>query len=231
MKKNIHVYTLCRSGNHCIIYWFLNNCGGITHKRENYIYHNPKFGLYYYNNCNHLKHKYASEYNILIKSFEDVREVPISKNFTTVVIIRDILNTISSRYKKYGDKLGLNKTYLQNIDDIIRSWKIMAKKIINDTNIIGILYNKWLTDSKYRDIISVKLGKYNKNDNTEYVPNIGHGSSFCGVKLEDNKNNYLERYKAVKLSKNIIERMKTDKELLSLNMKLFNIDIANIIHI
>jgi len=230
MGKKINIYTLCRSGNHCIIYWFLNNCGGITNKRENYTYTNPKLGLYYYNNCNHLKHTYINNYKLLIKSYEDMSNMPtIENDAITVIIIRDILNTIASRYKKYGDNLGLNKSYLQNIDDIISAWKKMAKKIINNKNIIGILYNKWLTDSKYRDIISTKLGKYNKYDKINYVPDIGHGSSFCGVKLENDKNSYLTRYKMVTLPQWIIDRLKNDKELCILSDKLFNMNINKLL--
>lgn len=228
MKSLIHIYTLCRSGNHCIIYWFLNNCGGITHKRDNYLYQNPKLGLYYYNNCNHLKHKFTNNYKIMVRSYEDMNDAPINNNFTTVIIIRDILNTVASRYKKYNPKLGLNHTYLENIDDIIKVWKRLAKKIINK-NVIGILYNKWLTDSKYRDIISSKLGKHNQYDNIDYVPNIGHGSSFCGVKLENDRIRYLERYKMVNLPKEIIDKLKKDTELVNLNKKLFDMDITKLI--
>jgi hypothetical protein len=134
----------------------------------------------------------VSNYKYLIKSYEDMNIKPDEKN--VVIILRDFTNFIASRYKKYGGKLGLNYSYLQDYEEIRDLWISLCNKIIEDKDTIGIIYNKWLKSKDYRDYISRKLGIENTVDNTSIVSDIGEGSSFCGVKLECSNEAYLNRF-------------------------------------
>lgn len=225
-KKEYNIYTMCRSGNHAIIFWLINNMDGYTHKIDGCTYWNPGKGLYFYNNCNHLDHFFNNFYNVKICSYEDTfgfqPEGGINKK--AIIILRDFLNMICSRYKKYGDQLGLNWSYLQDLDKIIDLWKVQAKMFNNKDMFIGISYNSWLTDKNYRDNICKEFGLENK-DQIDHISDIGEGSSFTGLETEKNKKNYLRRFNDVDLPSNIIEKILSDKELIQLNKQIFDIDI------
>ena len=228
--KNYTVYTMCRSGNHAIIFWILENLGGCNEKIDGCCYWNNDNKVYFYNNCNHIKYFYLNNYEYMIRSYEDdfIDKLKNSNiNNKNIVILRDFPNLITSRYKKYGEKLGLNWSYPQDIELIKKIWKNQAKSIINNES-IGILYNKWVVDKEYRDKIGVILDIPNNKDKIDYVSNIGEGSSFCGVKLENDKTDYLNRYKTINLPEWIITSMISDDELVHLNKEIFGIDLMNI---
>jgi len=196
---------MCRSGNHAIIFWLINNICTVDHNIQGAVYWNNEKKLYYYNNCNHLSYNFIENYNHLIKSFEDTdMDTNIRYGDINIIILRDYKNFIASRYKKYGSKLGLNNSYLQNYEQIRDLWIRLCDQIINNDKIIGIIYNSWLTSKEYRDNICSKLGIINTNDNTSIVSDIGEGSSFCGVKLEEDSTLYLNRFNE-KLFENDIE--------------------------
>jgi len=221
---------MCRSGNHCIIYWMLDNLGGIKQKYEGSAYWNHDTRVYYYNNCSRYAYDFIHNYNTLIKSYEDVYYNKSRDNIKHIIILRDFLNMASSRFKKYKPKFGLDRTYLESIEQIIILWKILANSIIYDNDVIGILYNKWILDKSYRDEIGEKVGITNINDKTDEVPEVGEGSSFNGVNLEIDKNIYNERYKMVNLPEDVIDKILSDQDLLYLNKKLFDIDIKEILN-
>lgn len=224
------IFTMCRSGNHCIIFWMLDNLGGIKEKYEGTAYWNHDKLLYYYNNCSRYAYTFINNYRNLVKSYEDVYyfKTP-DENTKKIIILRDFLNMVSSRYKKYNPKLGLDRTYLESIQQVINLWKVLANECISNSNITTILYNKWILDKSYRDSISDKLGINNEFDNTNIVSCIGEGSSFKGVNLEEDKNVYNERYKLIDLPESMKNIILNDTELLELNKKLFNIDIKEIL--
>ena len=220
---------MCRSGNHAIIFWLMNNLGGYTNKMDGCVYWNPDTQVYFYNNCNHIKYNFAPHFNIMFKSFEDIyTHDPDMPDHHKIIIIRDFINLVSSRFRKYKNKLGLNWSYLQDLEPIIKLWKIQAKECLNNPSVIPILYNSWLTSKDYRDEISERLSIPNAVDNTSYVSVIGEGSSFCGKKLEQDKGSYLERFKSVDLPQEMKNKILADEELLELNLTLFGIDIKDI---
>jgi len=227
--NTIDIYTLCRSGNHAIIFWILENLGGINKKIHNCCYWNDVTKIFFYNNCNHIKYNIVKQYNYLIRSYEDIYNNKTNNNIK-VIIIRDFLNLLASRIKKYGVNLGLNSSYIQNYNVLKEMWKNHCKEITTNNKVIGILYNKWLLDKNYRDNISNKLNIVNKYDNTNIVSTIGEGSSFCGINLEKVKEAYLQRYKLVNIPINIINDIKQDNELIQLNLELFDIDINELLN-
>lgn len=213
MQKTIKINGLCRSGNHAIIFWILNNISEVADAGyECYVSKNNK-KICFLNNVSRIMNNINSnEYEIVLKSYEDVY---IKDCF---YIIRDFLNLISSRYKKFGNQLGTNKNYLTNIEDIIKIWK---KMILSDNKII---YNKWIYDKNYRDEIGQMIQVENCNDKTDYVSKIGQGSSFIGIK-KDSSENYESRYEKIKLPDFIIKKILNDKELIELNKNYFKIDM------
>lgn len=231
------IYSMQRSGHHAIIFWLLENMGGFNRNMNTNVYWNENKAIYYYNDCNHVPYILSNTYKKLILSFEDI---DLSNNYYNyihnqkklnlipndgdkkIIIIRDFYNMLASRYKKFSPNYGFNKYYLLDIDDIILLWKHEAREILENKNIIGILYNKWIIDKNYRNEIGDKLGIKNIFDKIDYVPIMGNGSSFCKLNLENNKINYLERFKKVKFPEDILIKIKNDKELFQLNNQLFD---------
>ena len=220
--KLIDIYTLCRSGNHAIIFWILENLGGIKCVKGKRYFWNGETGVYYVNDASRGKIpdlKYPTYY---LRSFEDY--YPKQKDCAKkIIVLRDFINTICSRYKKYGPELG-SYGYLNGIESIIETWKCLARDIWND-KAVGIIYNKWLTSLEYRDIIGANINIENRFDRIDFISSIGGGSSFIGENLETDKNRYLERYKEIALPLNMIKIILGDNELIELNIKIFSMDI------
>lgn len=224
INRKLLIYTMCRSGNHAIIFWILENLGGTNEMIKDCCYWNRSNSVYFYNNCNHISYNFMNQYNYMLKSYEDMSVHPVTIDNKPIIIIRDFLNLISSRYKKYGDKLGLNWSYLQDYTKIKNLWKEHAK-LIQSNKAIGILYNKWVVDKDYRDKVGEELGIPNIMDKTDYVSTIGEGSSFNGVALETDKKNYLNRFESISLPEKIKMDLLQDDELIQLNNGLFETDI------
>ncbi len=230
MKQKYIIYSMQRSGHHAIIFWLLNNFGGYNKNMETYIFWDDAKKLYYYNDCNHMPYNIVTDYKHLFMSYEDACNcTEHKKDDKIIIILRDFVNMLASRYKKFGNKLAFNGYYVQDIDKIVKVWKEQVYETINNKNVIAIYYNKWLFDNKYRDEICQKLSVENKNDRIDFVPSMGQGSSFCGMKLESNKDEYVKRFEKVTLPDSIKEKIKLDTELIELNKKIFDIDLMNIL--
>lgn len=173
--------------------YFFNNCSRIQYNK--FI---PKFDHVTYCNCKFKDNKgFPIKYNYLIKGYEDtlVLDEPCDIN---VIIVRDFRNMLASRYKKYCPTLGLDSSYIQDFETLKSVWKQFVKTD-KQSNIVFINYDKWLTSKVYRNKISIELGISNTHDNINYVSEIGEGSSFIGLRLESDKQQYLTRYKQIDL--------------------------------
>lgn len=166
---------------------------------------------------------YTDHFLYVFRNYEDA---PFNKN-TTIVILRDFINLVCSRYQKYGQykhNLCLNSMYICDLHYLIEIWKQHTKNINN-----LIIYNKWLVSKDYRDNISLSLvGIKNTIDNYTYISDIGQGSSFDKKDTKD-ISSYMNRYKLVKLPNHMKEIILKDDELLELNKAIFDIDIENIL--
>jgi hypothetical protein len=236
--KTLRVMGMRRSGNHAIINWLLanfnngkevierykTNCSIINDSTYVPIFINSNASIVFFNSCVEdpfwgIKSDFdLSNLNLIIHSYEDklfsyIEEHSYNKcnnleeNIINIIILRDPYNMFASR-QKYIDNYW-TKVDLLHID----MWIAYAEEALNINNNINnkiiILYNKWLTDKDYRDDIANKLGVYNF-DNTRIVSTCGNGSSFVGVKL-DEVQNYLERYKSVKLSDEVDDMLNNDR--------------------
>lgn len=220
--KNFHIYGLSRSGNHAIIFWIIHNLVDNVEHIGNDIYTDRRNKLCFINNVN-IQNKFNNyifssyDFNYIIRSYEDT----YFDDKTTAIILRDFLNLICSRYKKYhNDKhnICLNNYYICDLHYLIQIWKQHTKA----SNRI-ILYNEWLVSKLYRDQISKNIiGIENSIDNIKKISAIGGSSTF-----EDQ--NYLNRYSVIDLPKHMKDIILKDSELLNLNKKLFSIDIEEIL--
>lgn len=226
MSQVLHnIYGLSRSGNHAIIFWIIHNYVDSVKNIGKEIYIDENQTLCYLNNVNIyesiLKNNFPlKHFNIAIKSYEDIE---FNKN-TTIIILRDFLNLLCSRYKKYSKNICFNEYYICDLLRLINVWKqhtYSPKKTIK--------YNNWLVSKEYRDKISEQIvGIFNRSDNINYMPDIGGGSSF-EINDQQDAEQYISRYKQVKIPKYMIDYILSDKELLDLNKKIFSIDIEKIL--
>jgi hypothetical protein len=231
-QKVYNIYGLSRSGNHAIIFWLLHNLGTQYREVGKQAYISNDNRVCYLNNVDILTHKGIdrSTYEILFNSWEDIDYI----DDTNIVIHRDIINLLSSKFKVFNfrlkpmDRFNTNITlkyktdFLEILKEVISIWKQHA----NAKNLIK--YNFWLMSNEYRNNISKDIGILNTHDITSFVPDIGGGSSFGGTRLFD-KECYLSRYQNICLPKQYIEYILSDKELIKINYDLYNIDLLSIV--
>lgn len=210
-----NIFTLCRSGNHAIIFWIMNNYSTIIDDVPGVLYHTSDDSMCFINNYNHTNFsKDGLDYNNLLISFEDY--LPDNLLNDDFIVLRSFYNTLASRYKIWKPKLGIHdQQYIHELQDLIRYWKTLARLAISSKQYI--YYDRWLVDKEYRDYIMNKLfNRMNISDNTLFVPDIGVGSSYIGKQKEPLVNNYLTRYETTDIPdswRNLIEK---DVEISSL---------------
>lgn len=214
---------LCRSGNHAITFWLLHNLADNIVEIDREVYRDNNHTILYMNNVGRRPKEYLNlpsiipnSYKYIFQSYEDM----YYNKYTTLIILRDFINMLCSRYKKYGPNLALNSSYICSINKLISVWKQHAcanhKKII--------FYNKWIIDKEYRDYVSSRINIPNIIDNYTYISSIGQGSSFDSYNKE-----YLRRYEQIKLPQYIIDHILMDISLIHINKNLFNIDLESIL--
>ena len=209
---------LCRSGQHAIIFWLLENFGTPKWDGQRQIWIEPENNEYIFiNNVNNYLRgpiTEVSKYKRVIKSFEDI--YLIENN--TYYICRDFLNMMASRIKKWPPN-GSN--YAFSFQNVMSIW-------INQNSHgspYAIYYNKWLTDKDYRDEVASRFNLKNIDKKLDFVSNMGDGSSFIGRNLEKNKTKYFERYKEVEFDDMMKSQILSNKQLLKLNKEIYGIDI------
>jgi hypothetical protein len=209
----------------------INNLGGFNESFKDVYFINKSSGVYFYNNVSFyteesIKKKFKitlpshTECTRLIKNHEDRPFKFESNNF---VIVRDFLNLICSRYARRGTNLCWDTKYgISNLNKLIECWKQhMSQR--NTKHLIS--YNQWIDNKEYRNKLADILNVPNDVDNTRYVSSPMGGSAFIGNHKEENILSYLQRFKQVQLPQDYIETILKDKELLSINLDFFNIDI------
>ena len=237
----IRVIGMRRSGNHAIIHWLLANYNNGLPVKNHYdtnIKHKAtiltnNIDILFFNNCQispfwSIFSKLTCEidilnYKLILHSYEDqllehIKECSYNQCFDkendiiNIIIIRDPLNTFASRVQHIHNNIQNNT--LTKVDEYhINLWCSYVEEALNITNHfknkIFIYYDKWLIDKNYRNYIANQLSVYNF-DNITYVSFCGNGSSFIGQQL-DQPQNYLERYKLIKFSDEILPLLTSDK--------------------
>ena len=244
----LYLYALCRSGNHAIIGWMLRNIIGKDNALEEHTGHTgvfaqtcPPAGVYFQNNMNHTMRdnrtfRVPRSPRLLLQSYEDtVFKNSSDKAPKSIIVLREFGNLLASRFMKYWDnrskRLGFwhnqayNQNYLYTATDIARVWKDHAKKILAG-QVTGVLYDKWITDKDHRDQVMRDIGFDNNRDDKSKIGNYGGGSSFIGMKLEEDLSQYIKRWQRVTFPRKMVQNLLADKELVNLNKKLFGTDLA-----
>lgn len=228
--KTYNVCGLSRSGNHAIIFWIIHNLVNSVKSIGYDIYIDDNYKLCYINNCNicydhqikNIKNNFpCSFFETTIRSYEDIE----FNNDTSLIVLRDFINLLCSRYQKYKESICLSNKYICDLLRLIEVWKQHTKSPRRT-----IIYNKWLISKDYRNSVSYKiLDIKNTIDTINYVSKIGDGSSFDNSYERQIDIDYLTRYNQVKLPEYMIKYIISDKELLDINMELFDIDIKKIL--
>ncbi len=215
------IYGLRRSGNHAILEWMISNFSQTNQK------HVIKHRLITSGNSCYLNaiNEYMPSRNLfidynfakitfknLIVTYEDIPETLQSDytiGFKRVVILRDILNLVASRYKlmRNKDPKGTDYTFdkFMKIDEeFFNCWISHASAF--KRNILIIKFEDWLSSKEKRNEIASSLGCKNI-DCTNTVSFHGGGSSFSKLEKIPLEKDLLQRSEQVKLPNEILERI------------------------
>ena len=221
-KPDLIFCGLCRSGNHPIIYWTLDNIASHDGLRENTV-HDPRYKKYIY--CNNVGEcavrtddAEVSTYGRFIVSYED----RMIEGDNVFYICRDFLNLMASRTTKWHPN---GNAYCRDFDHLMDVW--IHNHTANPKNMI--CYNQWVVSKKYRQQIAKNLDIPNDIDNYDRVPAEGSGSSFIGRNLECSPTNYLIRYKQVKFDKRMKAQILRNEKLLQLNEEIYGMKIPDLL--
>jgi len=222
LKPDVSICGLSRSGNHPIIYWYLDNMAQHEGLRENTV-HDPRYHKYIY--CNNVRvcavrtnKEEVANYEKLIFSYEDT----MVDGDNVFYICRDFLNLMASRTTKWNPN---GNNYCKDFEHIMDVW--IHNHTANPSNII--LYNQWVLSKKYRDKVAKMLSISNDLDNFDNVPAEGSGSSFIGRQLECSPTKYLERYKQVKFDRKMVAQMLRNEKLIQLNEEIYRMKIPDLL--
>lgn len=114
-----------------------------------------------------------------------------------VLILRDPFNLFASRLhlarQRPHVKLsqGLFQRGAEGTRRLLDLWKAHAREFLGHTCVLGdatirINYNRWNAEIGYRKAISGQLGKPFRDHEKETVPPFGYGSSFDGMRCDQN---------------------------------------------
>jgi len=215
---NYAIYGLRRSGNHAILEWMIKN---FNQKDERHIIKHRLItsgNSCYLNAINeyiktrnfHIDFNFAKiTYKNLLVSYEDVPETYVSKytrGFNKIVILRDILNVVASRYKRIMDSDPESNIYkLMKIDEnLFKCWISHASAFKKNASIIK--FEDWISSKEQRDEIAKSVGCKNI-DCISTIPFHGGGSSFSKMEKMPSSKDLLNRSDQVKLPNKILERI------------------------
>jgi len=244
---DIFIYTLQRGGNSYIINWVLNNLShnniskfkrwhwgkygeGSFSKEYGIIHARNDHNMFESKDPNGRKvvtytHGPAVKYTVIsIENAELDKVYPyIIKNrdqkrkIINIIVLRDIANLLASRQECDGAlddpkaPVEVKPLYLSFCNEILNKTNILDHKVV-------ILYNKHITDKKYRDEIARKLDIKNY-DLIKVINNTTKHSSFNHV------GSYNKRY----LNFSYNEKYKTilkDSKIIDYTKELFDIDVT-----
>ena len=212
------IYGLRRSGNHAILEWMIKNFSQkdqrhvIKHRlitSGNSCYLNA-INEYIQSRDLFIDYNFAKiTYKNLLISYEDIPETLESEytlGFNKIVILRDILNVVASRYKRMMDIDPKSIDYkLMEIDEkLFQCWISHASAF--KRNVLIIKFEDWLSSKEQRDRISNSLGCKNI-DCVNTIPFHGGGSSFTKMEKIPSVEDLLNRSEQVKLPTEILERI------------------------
>lgn len=191
-RKLIKFFGVKRNGNHPIIYWIVGQ--GETPSFKWPGHHAPNTKLQKDDIRDFRELAQSGRVGLVLINYEneslvDVDEdaiIPNKKRVLgdveveyNVVIVRDVYNMLASYMKKATKCMTMEKG-----QNILRLWKTHALEYLGSTSHlssqerVGVCFNKWQLDKRYRQGIAKQLGIEFTDANYQNVPPEGRGSSF-----------------------------------------------------
>ena len=226
MNENILLVGTKRSGHHAILRWIAEQT------EETVIHHNdvdPKKLLndeiaYFggikkttYNGNNDVKIIYSFE----DAKMEDIKRVEEQLSATTIVVIRDIRNTLASLIKSTPQK-----HLIKRLKASVAAWNQYAYCSVRDkfSDRVYIFYDKWFQSEPYRRLLCSILNIQFTDAGLNIVSENADGSSFDHMRYQGNaqKMDVLNRWKTY-FNNRYFKDFYTN-ELKDLNNIIFNND-------
>lgn len=164
--KSYILFGVQRSGNHGIINLILkSNNKNYVHINNSVLNYNlfNKFSQIEIKNRTNKKGQFIGfkDAEMIILSLEnkviDYTELEKFIDSKCILLLRNPYNNFASLFKSYENKkLGINRK-IKSINFLKKIWKSYAKNILDNNNIIIIIYDLFYKDSNYRNSIFNKL--------------------------------------------------------------------------
>jgi len=231
MNRRISVYGLRRSGNHAFVEWLNKNLGGsrLQSKISSMFLHSGN--SCYLNSVTEYEDSSIFEVNYkfavfnfpsVIVTHEDCLssyETRLTKGFPKIVVVRDILNVVASRYKLLM-KCDPDKVESGNLcsinENIFQIW--MENVLSMNKQCMVVKFEEWLASRQYRDAISAKL-KAKNLDVMGQMSFHGGGSSFGNLSSTPSLTDLNNRWKQVDIPSKFIRRIES-QDIKSLRKQL-----------
>ena len=159
-----------------------------------------------------------------------------------VLILRDPFNLFASRLhlarQRPHVKLsqGLFQRGAEGTRRLLDLWKTHAREFLGHTHVLGeetirINYNRWNTEVGYRKTVSEQLGRPFHDREKETVPPFGYGSSFDGMRCDQNASRMKVFARWEELQDDTDYRaLLADGELWELATEIFGETISPVVH-
>ncbi|HTE22041.1 MAG TPA: hypothetical protein VK674_03290 [Candidatus Limnocylindria bacterium] len=240
----VHFFGLKRSGNHAVIHWLAE--GLKTSVDQPVIHFNNVAGgrPKPHKEMSHINQEIAGvEPGTVILSYEDVSysERRGQKHYTNfsggnnadVLILRSFPNMMASRFQRIrnieeqGGASSVQRLGFAAARDL---WIEYAQHVLgsDETNLTGVLYDKWFKEKEYRDEIGSRWGFDNQDLGIDYVPNNALGSSFDGTSFQGRAQDMrtLDRWQAIAddAEHRYMYATLVTRQVVELNEQLFGLD-------
>ncbi|MDA9761681.1 hypothetical protein N9C84_01250 [Desulfobacterales bacterium] len=220
INRRVSVYGLRRSGNHAVIGWMAQNIGQSNDLKQ-VIDKVPLFSAgecCYINSVTEFPRHFETIFNFATIAYPNVIithedcfssfEVDCTKNLSKVIIVRDILNVVASRYKALvssGKSDFIESGNLLSISEqIFEIWLDHASP--PSGNKIIIQFEHWVKYQKYRTQICNLLRCQDMNPiNT--ITSHGGGSSFSKMERIPTHEELISRWEMVDLPEKFLKRI------------------------
>ena len=250
-KWGIKIYSLRRSGTHAITNWISSHfTGNIFYANDVLNRHSNLESGFECDVLPAIDGRVrvpldfssSNSSDVSIAIFEDVNfgsiwegeEKAFSGKRTNlrILVLRDPFNMLASRMaltKRKKSKFITDRMLKTNgnVPVCVSIWKSYARQFLelkktNSSSDIAVNYNRWAVDGSYRHEISEQLNRPFTDSEKERVPGDGFGSSFDGVRLNNNasKMKVLERWRSFEDDPDF-KRWINDDELQSLSEDIF----------
>jgi len=204
-KKQILLSGISRSGTHALCNWIGSQFSGnvqyrndlARHGNEAYIHHpqGKRFPARWFTMPRITANPETQNADLYLYSYENSCNTRLefhnkitSDAGVKTLLLRDPFNLLASCYKhvQEGNRFWFYKNCTRDLfvdNETLRPfrdlWMLHAGTIINQNDILPILYNRWVSDSDYRDEIATSLGVDVRTDVAmSDVHGAGGGSSF-----------------------------------------------------